>query len=67
MHQSADIKAKPRVTRRDLTGLLALAEELPLQRKIVVCTESRRRRDESIDILPVEDFLSDLWAGQLQG
>jgi predicted AAA+ superfamily ATPase len=60
-----EVKAKPRVTRRDLNGLRALAEDLRLRRKIVVCTEPRRRKDEDVEILPVEHFLEDLWAGQI--
>jgi predicted AAA+ superfamily ATPase len=60
-----EVKGKPRVTRRDQAGLRALAEELRLQRKIVVCTETRRRRDDDIEILPVEEFLADLWSGEI--
>ena len=59
-----EVKGKPRVTRRDLKGLRALDEELQLKRKIVVCTEPRRREDDGIEILPVEQFLEDLWGAK---
>lgn len=60
-----EVKAKPRVASRDIKGLRALAEDLPLERKIVVCTEPRRRMDEDIEVLPVEEFLADLWTGKV--
>lgn len=57
-----EVKAKSRVSVRDYKGLLALAEEVPLRRKLVVCHEPRRRREENgIEIVPVRDFLSGLW------
>ena len=34
-----EVKAKSRVSARDYRGLLALAEEVPLRRKLVVCHE----------------------------
>ncbi len=40
-------------------------EEIPLERKIVVCTEPRRRREGDVEILPVEDFLTDLWDAKI--
>ncbi len=58
-----EVKAKSRVSARDYRGLLALAEEVPLRRKLVVCHEPRRRReDNGIEIVPVREFLSGLWA-----
>ncbi len=64
-HLAIEVKSKARVTRRDLSGLRALSEEIPLERKIVVCTEPRRRREGDVEILPVEDFLADLWQGKI--
>ena len=60
-----EVKAKPRVTTRDLNGLRALDEDLDLERKIVVCTEPRPRRDEGVEIVPVDRFLEDLWSGRI--
>ncbi len=58
-----EVKAKSRVSLRDCKGLLALAEEIPLRRKLVVCHEPRRRReDNGVEIVPVREFLSALWA-----
>ena len=60
-----EVKAKARVSPRDYKGLLALAEEVRLKRKIVVCNEKRRRHtDDGIEIVPVETFLGELWAGK---
>jgi hypothetical protein len=43
--------------------LRALAEELPLKQKIVVCLESLRlREDDGIEVLPLSDFLKELAA-----
>ena len=56
------MKAKSRVSARDYKGLLALAEEAPLRRKLMVCHEPRRRReDNGVEIVPVRGFLSGLW------
>lgn len=61
-----EVKAKPRVSRRDYKGVLALSEEVALERRIVVCDEARRRRDDDgVEILPVATFLKELWAGRL--
>jgi predicted AAA+ superfamily ATPase len=60
-----EVKAKDRVTRRDQSGLRALDEEIRLNRKLIVCNEPRRRWDESIEIVPIEEFLVDLWEGRL--
>jgi len=50
---------------QDEKGLSALAEDLKLQRRIIVCHERQRRVTESgIEIVPVEEFLSELWAGE---
>ena len=58
-----EVKAKSRVSVRDYKGLLALAEEVPLRRKLVVCREPRRRREENgVEIVPVRQFLSGLRA-----
>lgn len=60
-----EVKSKARVTGRDLKGLRALSEEIPLQRKIVVGTEPRRRIDDDVEIFPVAQFLEALWSGDI--
>lgn len=57
-----EVKASSRVTERDEKGLRALAEEIPLQRRIIVCNESyRRTSDTGVEIIPVRAFLEELW------
>ena len=57
---AVEVKAKSRVAARDYRGLRALAEEIPLRRKLVVCNEPRRRRDDDgVEIVPVGSFLDD--------
>lgn len=59
-----EVKAKEHVTERDLRGMRALASDLPAVRKIVVCNELwRHTTDDQIEILPVEEFLRELWSG----
>lgn len=61
-----EVKATGRVTGRDLRGLRALSEDMPLKTRIVVSTEPRERTtDEGIRILPVSAFLRRLWADEL--
>ena len=61
-----EVKAKQRVTARDTRGLRALAEEVPLHRKLVVCHERLRRvDDDGSEILPVPQFLKALWEDEL--
>lgn len=60
-----EVKAKSRVTSRDHTGLRALGDEVSLARRVVVCTESRRRVEDGVEVLPVEEFFADLWAGKI--
>lgn len=57
-----EVKGKRTVTAKDERSLLALAEELPLKRKIIVCLEPHWRRSEAgIEIMPAEDFFTHLW------
>jgi predicted AAA+ superfamily ATPase len=61
-----EVKAKSRVSSRDYKGMLALGEEVRLKRKIVVCGEKRRRRDDAgVEIVPITTFLKDLWTGRV--
>lgn len=61
-----EVKARALTTHRDYKGLLALAEEVPLKRKIVVCLEREpRRTSNGIEVMPVTHFLRALWAGEI--
>jgi hypothetical protein len=61
-----EVKAKSRPIKKDPRGLAALAEELPLKRRIVVCsTQYPHREDDGTEMLPVEGFLRALWRGDI--
>lgn len=61
-----EVKGTSRVSDRDLRSLRALAEEVPLRRRIVVCSEpTPRRTEDGIELLPVEAFFRRLWEGDL--
>lgn len=57
-----DVKGSETVDDRRLAGMRALAEEVRLDRKIVVSSELEpRRTSDGIEILPVNHFLDQLW------
>ncbi len=61
-----EVKSSAHPSRSDYKGILALEEEFKLVRKIVVCQADRSRKTEdSIEIMPIFDFLDQLWAGQI--
>lgn len=61
-----EVKTKSRPTKKDLRGLTALAEELPLKRRIVVCsTQKPYREDDGTEIVPINDFFRALWQGDI--
>lgn len=61
-----EVKARPLTSRRDYKGLLALNEEVKLKRKIVVALEREpRHTSEGIDVMPVTEFLRQLWGGEV--
>lgn len=61
-----EVKASGRVTPRDYKGLTALAEEVPLSRRIVVCGERlRRTADDGTEMMRPEQFFEALWAGAI--
>jgi len=60
-----EVKGASRVSAADIRGLKALSEEIPLQRKLVVCNEPQPRRLDDIEILPIDRFLPLLWAGEI--
>lgn len=62
-HTAIEIKAKPNVSRQDLRSLAALMEEGRLKRYLCVCLEPRRRAIDDITVVPIRQFLDELWAG----
>jgi len=62
-----EAKASENVGERHLRGLRALREEGIFRRFILVCRESRPRLVDGIEILPLQQFLDALWAGEIMG
>ncbi|MBN1961328.1 MAG: ATP-binding protein [Deltaproteobacteria bacterium] len=60
-----EVKGTTRVANKDLRGLKALAEEIPLKRKIVVCNEERERVVDDIEIIPNKLFFQALWNNEI--
>lgn len=61
-----EVKGSGRASRQDCKSLLALGEETKLRRKILVCTETHRRVEEGVEIIPVGEFLKELWGDALE-
>ena len=62
---AVEVKAASEVRRGQLKGLKAFAEEHPLSKCIVVSQEPFARMTDGIEIIPVNEFLSRLWAGDI--
>ncbi len=65
-----DVKISSQVHKQDLKGLIAFCEEHPLTQAIVVSLDQKPRDlivtpDTTIHILPLHDFLTQLWTKQL--
>lgn len=61
-----EVKGTHHVDREDVKGLEMLSEELKLQKKIVVCSESEPRMLKSgIHIMPYKYFCEQLWSGEI--
>ncbi|MBN2495306.1 MAG: ATP-binding protein [Deltaproteobacteria bacterium] len=62
-----EVKSSTLVHDRQLRGLVAITQQddHAIQRRIVVCREPRRRRTSGIEIVPYQDFLSDLWSHRI--
>lgn len=51
---------------KDFKGMVALEEDLPLKKKIVVCLADKPRlADRGVDVLPLRLFLEMLWGGKI--
>lgn len=60
-----EIKSTTEVKDSQLKGLRSFGEDYPQARLIVVSNDIYRRRKEGVEIIPVKEFLSDLWAGKV--
>jgi predicted AAA+ superfamily ATPase len=60
-HTAIEVKARENIAANDLKSLRALAEEKKLKRYLCVSLEARRRQVGEVTILPVKEFLNNLW------
>lgn len=60
-----EIKSTTEVKEHQLRGLRSFGEDYPQARLIMVSQDLRRRRVGNIEIIPVREFLSDLWADNI--
>jgi predicted AAA+ superfamily ATPase len=64
-----EVKSSPRVSDAKIRDLTALAEDGPVQRRLVICMERQRRevRDAygAVTLMPWKEFLAELWDGNL--
>jgi uncharacterized protein len=63
-HTAVEVKAKENLSPHDVKPLLMLAEEKKLKRYLCVSLEPRRRKFDTLTILPWRDFLEALWSGE---
>ncbi|MCI5064092.1 DUF4143 domain-containing protein [bacterium] len=66
-HTAIEVKATRNVSFRDLKGLQALQEEQVFRRYILVAQEERRRTVDGIEIIPLHEFLDELWRDAGEG
>ena len=60
-----EIKSSTEVKDMHLRGLRSFGEDYPQARLIVVSFDPYRRRKDRIEIIPVREFLADLWSGKI--
>jgi predicted AAA+ superfamily ATPase len=60
-HTAIELKASENIGPNDLKSLKALAEERKLKRYLCVSMEARRRKVGEVTILPIHEFLNNLW------
>lgn len=63
-HTAIEVKAKRSIGGHDLRSLHALSDEGFAKRHLCVCLESRPRRVENVEIVPLGRFLRSLWEGE---
>ena len=59
-----EVKHTDHISEKELKGLAAIDQEGEWAHKIVVSRDPHRRKIGSFEILPVQDFLEDLWTGR---
>ncbi len=67
MEVAIEVKSSSRIHSKHLKGLKALLEEHTVKRAIIVSLENQpRKTDSSIEILPWQIFLEELWSGNME-
>ena len=64
---AVETKSTSIVNPRHLKGLKSFAEEYKVKKSIIVSTDPFIRRIDNIDVLPWDEFLRRLWAGEIIG
>ena len=60
-----EVKASTKVDKSDFKGLHAISEEVWGQRLILVYLGEKSQRWEDIEVIPLRQFLTDLWDGKI--
>lgn len=61
-----EVKSSGRVSEKDTKGLRALCEDVRFRRRIIVSLEPTARvLGDGTEVLPVKEFLSQVWSGEL--
>ncbi|MBR5084327.1 MAG: ATP-binding protein [Prevotella sp.] len=60
-----EVKSSNKITSHDTKGLKVFGEEFPQSKRILLSMEERPRMLNGIEIWPVSQFLSRLWAGKV--
>ena len=60
-----EIKSSTEVKDSQLKGLRSFGEDYQHARLIAVSNDMYRRRKDRVEIIPVKEFLADLWAGKI--
>ena len=61
-----EVKGTTRLNGDDFKGIRAIQEEKLMKRHMIVCCEPQARIVEGIHVVPWQQFLTELWSGQLQ-
>ena len=60
-----EIKSSSEVMSRHTRGLKAFSEDFPEARLIIVSLDKYRRKLNGVEVIPVLEFLGDLWSGKI--
>lgn len=60
-----EIKSTTEVKDNQLKGLRSFGQDYPQARLIAVTNDPYRRRKDNIEIIPIIEFLVDLWTGRI--